>query len=89
MTPASGGCRDGEAYYALGLRANTTTDMAARGDPPARPRPGRARSRPSSIRCCGPQGYTQGTVGARINALNVDPRYLYPNTDEGADGLLA
>ena len=35
------------------------------------------------------EGFTQGSVGARINALNVDPRYLYPNTDEGRTALLA
>ena len=79
---------DGEAYYAWGLKANTTTTMTgeeihrlglaqvaeiqAQLDPMLRA-----------------QGLTQGSVGARINALNVDPRYLYPNTDEGRAALLA
>jgi uncharacterized protein (DUF885 family) len=79
---------DGAAYYAWGLRANTTTNMTgeeihrlglaqvaeiqAQLDPLLRA-----------------EGFTQGTVGARINALNVDPRYLYPNTDEGRAALLA
>jgi uncharacterized protein (DUF885 family) len=79
---------EGEAYYALGLRANTTTTMGgeeihrlglqqvaeiqAQLDPLLRA-----------------AGYTQGSVGARINAMNVDPRYLYPNNDEGRTALLA
>jgi uncharacterized protein (DUF885 family) len=79
---------EGEAYYALGLRANTTTTMGG-----------------EEIHRLGLQqvaeiqgqldpllraaGYTQGSVGARINAMNVDPRYLYPNTDEGRAALLA
>jgi uncharacterized protein (DUF885 family) len=78
----------GEAYYALGLRANTTTTMGgeeihqlglhqvaeiqAQLDPLLRA-----------------AGYTQGSVGARMNAMNVDPRYLFPNTDEGRAALLA
>ena len=79
---------EGEAYYALGLRANTTTTMGG-----------------EEIHRLGLQqvaeiqgqldpllraaGYTQGSVGARINAMNVDPRYLYPNTDEGRTVLIA
>src|SRR5204863_416345 len=35
------------------------------------------------------EGFTRGTVGERINALNVDARNLYPNTDEGRTALLA
>jgi len=34
-------------------------------------------------------GYSQGSVGARINAMNVDPRYLFPNNEEGRTALLA
>ena len=34
-------------------------------------------------------GYTQGSVGERMNALNRDPAQLYPNTDEGRAELLA
>lgn len=33
-------------------------------------------------------GLTQGTVGARMNAMYVDPKYIYPNTDEGKAKLL-
>src|SRR6185295_6822039 len=35
------------------------------------------------------QGYTQGTVGERLAALNKDPRELYPETDAGRADLLA
>jgi uncharacterized protein (DUF885 family) len=35
------------------------------------------------------QGYTQGSVGERIAALNKDPRQLYPDTDAGRAELLA
>ena len=35
------------------------------------------------------QGLTQGTVGQRFRAMYDDPRYRYPNTDEGKAKLLA
>jgi uncharacterized protein (DUF885 family) len=35
------------------------------------------------------QGLTQGTVGERLRAMYQDPRFLYPNTDEGRAKLLA
>ena len=35
------------------------------------------------------QGFTQGTVGARLNALFTDPKFIYPNTDAGKDQLIA
>jgi uncharacterized protein (DUF885 family) len=34
-------------------------------------------------------GYTQGTVGERIAALNKDPKQLYPDSDAGRADLLA
>ena len=34
-------------------------------------------------------GYTTGTVGARLAALNVSPAQLYANTDDGRTQLLA
>jgi uncharacterized protein (DUF885 family) len=86
-----GGCGrlpDGEAYYAWGIHANTTTDMTGEQihqmgleqvadilgqiDPLLRA-----------------HGLTQGTVGARINALNNEADNLYPNTDEGRQAILA
>jgi uncharacterized protein (DUF885 family) len=34
------------------------------------------------------KGLTQGSVGARVQALNKDPQYLYPNTDAGRQEIL-
>jgi uncharacterized protein (DUF885 family) len=34
-------------------------------------------------------GYTSGSVGERLTALNADPRQLYPNTDAGRAELIA
>ena len=33
-------------------------------------------------------GYTKGTVGERLQALNADPAQLYPNTDAGREELI-
>jgi uncharacterized protein (DUF885 family) len=35
------------------------------------------------------QGYSKGTVGERFRALYDDPKFRYPNTDEGKEKLLA
>lgn len=79
---------DAEAYYAWGIRANTTTTMTGEEihqmglqqvaeiqgelDPLLRAR-----------------GMTQGTVGARMNALNREADNLYPDTDAGREAILA
>jgi uncharacterized protein (DUF885 family) len=34
-------------------------------------------------------GYTQGTVGERLSALNKNPAQLYPDTDDGRVALIA
>ncbi len=34
-------------------------------------------------------GYTEGTLGARVWQLKADPSQLYPDTDEGRQGILA
>jgi uncharacterized protein (DUF885 family) len=34
------------------------------------------------------EGYTEGSVGARLAALTKEPRWLYPNTDAGRAELL-
>jgi len=34
------------------------------------------------------QGYAKGTVGERLRALYDDPKFRYPNTDEGKEKLL-
>jgi uncharacterized protein (DUF885 family) len=35
------------------------------------------------------QGYSRGSVGERLAALNVEPAQVYPNTDEGRAELIA
>ena len=35
------------------------------------------------------EGYEEGTVGERIQQLNIDPRFLYPNDAEGREQLLS
>ena len=77
----------GGAYYAFGTRYYTTSNMS-----------------PEEIHKLGldlvgslsadadkmfkSQGMSQGTVGARMAALFKDPRFIYPNTDEGKAQLL-
>ncbi len=77
----------GAAYYAFGTKYYTTSAMS-----------------PDEIHKLGldlvgslsadadkmfkSQGMSQGTVGARMAALFKDPRFIYPNTDEGKEQLL-
>ncbi|MEP6880473.1 MAG: DUF885 family protein, partial [Dokdonella sp.] len=35
------------------------------------------------------QGYTEGSVGARMTAMSAEPRFVFPNTKEGKAALLA
>ena len=35
------------------------------------------------------QGMTQGTVGERLHAMFTDPKFIYPNTDDGKAKLIA
>lgn len=73
---------DGEANYVSSLRANTTTSI-----PPGElHRMGLDWVRELSAqidRDLRALGLSQGSVGARIAALNVDPRFIQPNTDAG------
>jgi len=78
----------GEAYYhwALGL-GTTTTQTAAEVH-----RIGLDQNRELLAKMDGllkAQGLTQGAVGARVQALNKDPRLLYPDTDAGRADLIA
>jgi uncharacterized protein (DUF885 family) len=79
---------DGKAYYALTLKQATTTDYS-----------------PAKVHALGlaevtridaemdallkAQGLATGTVAARMSALGKDPRFLFPNTDEGRKQILA
>jgi uncharacterized protein (DUF885 family) len=79
---------DGEAYYAWALRLGTTTTRSAQEihqiglDQNAQ-----IKARMDAILKA--QGMTQGSVGARIMALNKDPKFLYPDTDQGRAELIA
>jgi uncharacterized protein (DUF885 family) len=79
---------DGEAYYAAALRANTTLDVAP-GDLHAA---GQAQvdsllaEIDQSLKA---QGLTLGSVGARLSALNQDPRFRVPDDDAGRARLMA
>ncbi|MFM5953348.1 MAG: DUF885 domain-containing protein [Novosphingobium sp.] len=78
----------GEEWYAWALRASTTT----RHSPDAVHRMGldalaelHARMDPI-LRGL---GYSQGTVGARMAALGNDPRFKFPNNDQGRAEIIA
>ncbi|WP_213980093.1 DUF885 family protein [Sphingomonas sp. dw_22] len=80
--------KDGDAYYAWALRAGTTTTMT-----------------PEEVHQMGldqlkaiqaemdtilkAEGYSQGSVGARMTALGKDPRFTFPDNDEGRAQIVA
>ncbi|WP_254062863.1 DUF885 family protein [Caulobacter sp. S45] len=73
---------DGAAYYALALRIRTTTTMS----PAEVHRLGLDVTEDLNARAnvlFKKLGMTQGSVAERYRALFKDPKYLYPNTDEG------
>ena len=78
----------GDAFYAYALRLGTTTIQS-----PAEVHAiGLEQNRAIQARMDGllkTQGLTQGTVGERVQALNRDPRFLYPDTDSGRADLIA
>ena len=79
---------DGEAYYRWALRASTTTRMS----PDEVHEMGRRELQQLQARMdeiLKTVGYTQGTVGARMQALAKDPRYTFPEGDAGRAEILA
>ncbi|WP_448664296.1 DUF885 domain-containing protein [Sphingomonas sp. CJ20] len=80
--------KDGDAYYAWALSAGTTTTMT-----------------PAEVHQMGldqlaqlqaemdvilkAQGYSQGSVGARMTALGKDPRFTFPDNDQGRAQIMA
>jgi len=79
---------NGDAIYAAALRQATTTDFT----PDEVHRLGRAQVAEISAQLdtiLKAAGYSTGTVGERLAALNTTPAQLYPNTDEGRAALLA
>ena len=72
----------GEAFYAVGLRNNTTTKLTPREVHQFGIEQGRElKAQMDAILRA--QGYTRGTVGERVQALNTLPGQVFPNTDAG------
>jgi uncharacterized protein (DUF885 family) len=79
---------DGEAYYAWAIAANTTTRMQADEiHKLGLKQVAEATARADELLTS--QGFSQGTVGARLGALNADPRFHYAETDAGRAQLMA
>ncbi len=79
---------DGDAYYRHQLKVFTTTDMSA--DEIHRiglEEVSRIEAEMNAI--LQSQGYIDGSVAERMLALNEEERFLYPNTDEGREQILA
>lgn len=73
---------EGDAYYAWALRAATTTTLT----PDEIHRQGRDQLTELHARMdviLKAEGYSQGSVGARMTALAKDPRYLFREGDPG------
>lgn len=78
----------GEEYYAQSLAQSTSTSMS----PAEVHNLGLERVAALSAEVdvlMKKAGYSKGTVGERFRALYQDPKYHYPNTDEGKEKLLA
>ena len=79
---------NGPAYYGWALKASTTTSMT----PDEVHEMGRRELEQLHGRMDGilkTVGYTQGTVGQRMQALAKDPKYQFPEGDEGRAEILA
>lgn len=79
---------EGERYYAWALQAATTTTMTPdEVHETGREELARLHARMDAILKA--EGYTQGSVGARMTALGKDPRYLFPEGDAGRAEIMA
>ena len=80
--------KDGEAYYAASLAAQTTTNMK----PDEIHKLGLEVVKEHSAKIDAlmkANGLTKGTVGERLRAMFADPKFRYVNTDAGKDKLIA
>lgn len=79
---------DGEAYYAASVAFWTTTTLT--GEEIHRTGLDLVAKLSAEVDAAmRAQGLTQGSVGERFRAMYDDPRYRYPNTDDGKAKLLA
>ncbi|MGQ0590435.1 MAG: DUF885 domain-containing protein [Sphingosinicella sp.] len=88
QSPAAGRLPDGERFYQLCLRYHTSTALT----PDEAHEIGLAQMAELSAEVdplLRREGLTRGSVGARINELRAQARYLYANTDAGRAELLA
>lgn len=79
---------NGDKIYAAALKSNTTTDFT----PDQIHQTGLsevARIEGEMEAILVSQGLTEGTITERIQSLMSDPQYIFANTDEGRENLLA
>ncbi len=79
---------DGEAYYAWALKNGTTTTLT----PDEVHTIGLDQSKELDVRMDAllkKQGMSVGTVGERMAALTKDPRFVFPNTDDGRAQIIS
>lgn len=79
---------EGDAFYAFAVRQSTTSDMT----PEELHQLGLAevaRIEAEMDALLREQGYTEGSVGARMTLLGKEPRFLYTDTDAGRAECLA
>lgn len=91
QAPATAGVQrlpQGDAFYAWALRMGTTTSRT----PAEIHKLGLEQNAAIKARLDGllkAQGLSRGSVGERVQALNKDPRFLFPDTDDGRAQLIA
>jgi uncharacterized protein (DUF885 family) len=79
---------DGDAFYAWALRMGTTTnDSAADIHKLGLQQNAAIKARLDTLLKA--QGMSQGSVGERLQALNKDKRFLFPDDDTGRAALIA
>ncbi|WP_114950912.1 DUF885 domain-containing protein [Sphingosinicella terrae] len=79
---------DGEAYYRASL-ANATTTSLSPGAVHATGRDLVEQLTAEADRLLRAQGLTTGTLAQRVGALYSDPRFLYPDDDDGRARLMS
>jgi uncharacterized protein (DUF885 family) len=80
--------KDGADFYAVALKQSTTSTISP--DEVHQTGLDLVASHQAEIdKLMRKVGLTQGTVGERLRALYKDPKYQYPNTDEGKVQLIA
>ncbi|MFT4045670.1 MAG: DUF885 family protein [Solimonas sp.] len=79
---------DGDAYYDTSLRSNTTTALKAAELHDSGQQQVKALLAELDV-ALRKQGYTKGSVGERIGALNKDKRFQVADSDAGRAQLLA